>query len=266
MRRWTIRQLSELVIYPVKSLAGISRPEMTLTSRGIAYDREWMVVDEKGRFLTQRTLPRMALVRTAIEDGALVLSARGRSDLAVPLGGVDGDFVVVKIWLDKTRAVDQGDEAASWFSETLGVRCRLVRAHPDHLRKASRGGAAYAFADAYPLLVISEASLADLNSRLDAPLPMNRFRPNIVVSGTAPYEEDTWTRVRCGETAVRVRKPCVRCAIPTTDQETAERSREPLKTLAVYRSTAAGVTFGVNADYEGAGTISVGDGVELVDG
>ena len=166
-------------------------------------------------------------------------------------------------------AVDQGQEASDWFRGFLGVPCRLVGMADEHVRPTGRRlrpGDQVSFADSYPLLLISEASLEDLNARLAAPLPMDRFRPNIVVSGCPPYAEDGWRTVRAGAVGLDVMKPCVRCVITTTDQQTAQRSTEPLRTLATYRRDAdGGVIFGQNLLHHGPGALRVGDPVEVLE-
>jgi len=256
-----------LTIYPVKSCHGISMLEARLGERGLERDREWMVVDTVGHFLSQRELPRLALITPALSDSRLELAAPGMTTCAVSLD-VRGPTRSVSVWRDTVSATDEGDQVAGWLSEWLGRAARLVRFDPGTRRLcnpayAGTSGAHTAFADAYPLLVISEASLADLNHRLAIPLPMNRFRPNLVLSGIEAYDEDHIGEIRFGRSALKLVKPCTRCRTTTTDQATAEVGIEPLRTLALYRRNDAldGVTFGMNA-IVAAGTdeiISVGD-------
>ncbi|MBZ0271084.1 MOSC domain-containing protein [bacterium] len=254
--------ISALNIYPVKGCAGIPVSSLELTRTGIAGDREWMIVDEGGTFLSQRKVARMCLVLPRLAPDALVLSAPGMPDLAVD---PDERTVMrrVRVWLDSEEAFDAGDETAAWLSDTLGVSCRLVRAPVERDRSAWRGGAGAAFADAHTALVISEASLSDLNARLAVPLPMNRFRPNIVVAGCAPYAEDDWPAARFGEVEMLGATLCTRCLVTTTDQQTGERAHEPLKTLATYRrrGLAGQVVFGRNFSLRDAGVIRAGDAV-----
>ena len=255
-----------LCIYPVKSCRGIAVVETRLGERGFEHDREWMIVDPEGRFLTQREVPRLALISVALSATELELTAQGLAPLAMPRDAA-GPARSVTVWGDTVLAIDQGDDAAQWLSTGLGRPVRLVRFDPKGRRLcnpayAGQSGAHTGFADAYPLLVLSEASLADLNSRLASPLPMNRFRPNLVLSGLEAFDEDHIDRVHVGEITLKLVKPCTRCRITTTDQSTGEVGVEPLPTLALYRHSARfeGVAFGMNAIIlAGAGAaISVG--------
>ena len=238
--------LSGLFLYPVKSLRGCAVPAVDLDEHGLVGDRRFLVVDPSGAFLTQRTLPRMALIATDLQADTLRLTAPGGGTLTVSRQpDPAAPLRTVSVWSSTgLQAEDCGDDAASWLSSCLGTSCRLVRAGPAFHRPVLKPGKAQpgdvvAFADAYPLLVVSEASLADLNSRLvergGEPMPMDRFRPNLVVSGTEPFAEDGWARVRVGEAVLRGGGPCARCAVTTTDQLTAERGEEPLRTLAAFR-------------------------------
>jgi uncharacterized protein YcbX len=245
--------IAALFVYPVKSCRGVQLSAAQVTERGLAHDREWMIVDATGRFLSQRELPRLALITPALSATTLELTTPGREPLTVPLDRA-GTLKAVTVWRDSLSAIDQGDAAAQWLSAWIGRDVRLVRFDPQVRRACSRAwvgdsGAHTGFADAYPLLVLSEASLADLNARLASPLPVNRFRPNIVLSGTEAYDEDHIDEIVAGPVRIKLVKPCTRCQITTTDQATAERASEPLATLATYRMNAAleGVTFGVNA-------------------
>jgi len=245
--------IAGLFVYPVKSCRGIALSSAELTERGLAHDREWMIVDASGRFVSQRELPRLALIGTALSDGALALTAPDQAALRIPLDA-SGDRRLVTVWRDTVEAIDGGDAAARWLSIACARELRLVHFDP-HVRRACNrayagdSGAHTAFADAYPLLVLAEASLADLNTRLTSPLPMNRFRPNVVLSGVEPYDEDHIDEIAAGAIRLKLVKPCTRCQITTTDQATGELTSEPLATLATYRMHPAleGVTFGVNA-------------------
>lgn len=259
--------LSGLTVYPVKSCRGISLTTARMTERGIDHDREWMIVDATGRFLTQRQVPRMAQIATALSTSALHLSAAGMPTLDIPF---DAAFVPaqVTVWRDTLWALDQGDAVAAALSGWIGQPVRLVRFDPAVRRDcnpayAGPGGAHTGFADGYPVLIISEASLADLNARLPEPLPMNRFRPNIVLSGVEAYDEDHIAELSSGAVALRPVKACARCQITTTDQVSAAVGVEPLQTLATYRHDAKleGVIFGMNAIVTaGAGaSVAVGD-------
>jgi hypothetical protein len=270
--------VAALNVYPVKSCRGISLDAARLTDAGLEFDREWMVIDANGEFVTQRTFPRMALIETRLYGDRLCLAAPGMPEFTVPLAPDGAKLRQVQIWRDRVHAKDEGDEVSRWFSGFLGAQLWLVR-FAAQARRTSKPVYAgqhqgYArFADAYALLVIANASLADLNARLGrksvAPLPMNRFRPNLVLDGDdiGAYDEDriTWL---CGDRiALRPVKPCVRCRITTTDQLTAEVHGEPLLTLAGYRTDPelGGPTFGQNAIVvEGAGhTLHVGDRLEV---
>lgn len=253
--------VASLHVYPVKSCRGIERSSAVVTDAGLEHDREWMIVSPEGRFLTQREEPRLALIETQVDDTRLRLSCAGHGAVELSLN-LRGEPREVVVWRHQCMAHDQGDESARWLSELLGRPLRLVRFDPAHRRVSDpdftgRTPGYSRFADAYALLVLSLASLADLNTRLPAALPMNRFRPNVVLDGLEPYGEDAIHELRAGALTLRLVKACTRCTIPTTDQLTAARDpAEPLRTLRSYRWDAAlrGVTFGQNAIVvEGAG-------------
>ena len=262
--------LSEINIYPVKSLKGRSLESAVVEERGFQFDRRWMLVDPSGRFFTQREVPRMATVK--IDVGAAGMKAsRNGSSIDVPLEAGTGEVAQVTIWNDTVTAEYYPQEIHRWFTDALGVECRLVQMGDS--RRAVDGEYAVrpddivSFADAYPFLLIGEGSLADLNSRLDEPVPMNRFRPNLVVSGSSPFDEDTWKRIRIGSTDFHVVKPCARCVLTTVDQVRGEKTgKEPLATLSDYRNRDGKVLFGQNLIAETAGgTISVGDEVVVIE-
>lgn len=260
-------QVSGLYIYPVKSCAGIAVTSATLDRRGFVDDRRFMIVDDAGSFLTQREFPKLALIAPRTDSDVVSLTAPGMSAIDCRIRRGRGDATVT-IWGDTCAATDQGDEVSAWLARFLGTRCRLVRQAADDVRRidptyATSAQDEVSFADAYPLLLISEASLADLNSRLDVSLPMNRFRPNVVVSGSDPYAEDTWRSIEIGAVEARVVKACVRCVTTTVDQSTAETGKEPLRTLATYRKGPRGVMFGQNVIHAGTGTINVGDSLRV---
>jgi uncharacterized protein YcbX len=263
-------RLLSLHLYPLKSAGGIQVAQARVDETGLTHDRRWMVVDSRGRFLTQRSHPRMALLRTALSERALRVSGPRTDPLELPLSAPQpadpGSPELIPVW-DKDRdAVSCGPEAAAWMSAFLGTDCRVVRSvsPPGTSGLGPRGTVRAGFADGWPALVISTASLDDLNGRLPGPLPMNRFRPNLVVDGIGPYGEDRWRRVRVGDVGIVGRKPCFRCAITTTDQDTGERGVEPLRTLATYRRAPGGdVAFGMNVGFESAGVLRVGDAVNV---
>jgi uncharacterized protein YcbX len=245
--------ISALHVYPVKSCAGITLPRARLTATGFEHDREWMIVRDNGRFVTQREEPRLALITPSFDAQVLILRAPGMEALSISYER-EGMPAQVKVWNDACAAFDVGPDAAAWVSEFLGAAHRLVhfdlaQPRPSNPTWTGEVQALNQFSDGYPWLMISEASLADLNSRLSQPLPMNRFRPNIVIAGAAPYAEDHLRQLRCGSITLRPVKGCTRCVITTTNQDTATRDgQEPLRTLRSYRFDRAlkGVTFGQN--------------------
>jgi uncharacterized protein YcbX len=250
-------RLTGLNIYPIKSARGIPLEVSAVDEFGLRYDRRWMVVDESGVFLSQRSHPRLALVAPSLRGGMLQVDAPGMPTLQTPLHPKDAVATRVTVWNDTCPATWVGDSAAQWFSEYLGCSCTLVHMPDEVVRPAdpafASAGVKVSFADAFPFLVISEESLADLNGRLTDPLPMNRFRPNLVVAGGGPFAEDDWHSVEIGGIRLRIVKPCARCVVTTTDQATAERGREPLRTLATYRKVDGKVMFGQNAVHENTG-------------
>ncbi|MBA3943366.1 MAG: MOSC domain-containing protein [Herpetosiphonaceae bacterium] len=253
-----------LYTYPIKSCRGTALARATLDEHGIRQDRRFMVVTPSGDFLTQRQQPSLALVVPQLADGVLSVDAPGLPPLVLREHN-SGERVHVTIWRDRCVAIDQGDDAASWFTTFLGTACRLVWMPDDTVRPVDleygQPNDQVSFADGFPVLLTNEASLDDLNNRLDRPLPMDRFRPNIVVAGTNPYAEDQWHHVQIGSVAFAIVKPCVRCAITTTNQQTAERGLEPLRTLASYHRSEKGALFGQNLIHRSGGTINVGDAV-----
>lgn len=254
--------------YPVKSLRGASHDALEVGRRGFRYDREWMVVDKDGRFLTQRQVARMALIDTRVDDaGRLFLEAPDMPPIAVANDMAQPVDVVV--WGDKVVASHVDPAADAWLTRFLGITCRLVRFPAGGVRAVDPAFAAagdeVGFADGFPFLLISQASLDALNGRLEEPVPMVRFRPNLVVDGCGPHAEDSWRRLRIGDLRLRVAKPCSRCIIPTIDPETAERGPDPLRTLMTYRKQDNKVLFGQNLIHDGEGLLQVGMPVEVLD-
>lgn len=270
--------LSGLFIYPVKGLRGFSVNTAMVDALGLVGDRRFLVVDETGRFLTQRTLPRMTHVDTALDATHLTLSATGAGRVRVSLApDPTAPLRTVCIWKSEgLQAEDCGDLIAAFLSAFLATRCRLVRIGPAFcrpvLKTAARPDDVFHFGDGAPVLVISEASLADLNDRIVASgeesVPMARFRPNLVVTGCAAFAEDTWPRFRLGSAVFRAAGPSIRCIVTTTDQLTGERGKEPLRTLATFRRNAVdrtAVNFGQNLINETkSGSLRLGDPVELL--
>lgn len=263
--------LADIRIFPVKSLRGGQQATAWVEPWGLAGDRRWMIVDGAGRFLTQREWPRMALIRAHYDGAGLLLETDGRAPLGVdiPAGGARRDVV---IWRDTITAADAGDAAALWLGEVLGTVCRLVFLADPRARRLNPtyavGDDVVSLADGFPLLLASAPSLADLNARLAAPIPMLRFRPNLVVSGAAAWAEDAWRRIRIGVVVFRVAKPCDRCVITTIDPETGARPDpvEPIRTLGTFRrDRRGGVMFGQNLVPEGSGEVRVGDAIEVLE-
>jgi uncharacterized protein YcbX len=286
--------ISEINIYPIKSLKGISVDSALLTDRGLQYDRRWMLTTPDGMFFTQREFPRMASIAVAVESGKLTAESPGLGTLDIPFEPDPGQRQQVTVWKSICDAEVYGDGVNEWFSDAIGTKCQLVHM-PDESRRSvnplfDRGGDIVSFADGYPLMLLGERSVKDLNSRIEAaqagtlppfrPLPMNRFRPNLVVSDSAAFAEDDWQRIRIGEALFRSTKPCERCVITTVDQLKGEfDGKEPLKTLASFRRARDlmpdrcsslgvdpnAVLFGQNLIAETPGTeVRVGDRIEVL--
>lgn len=247
--------VKSLHIYPLKSCRGIDVRAAQLTQTGLAWDRNWMLVDRDGVFISQREHPNMALISIALDANTLQCVAARMPSMSIALQNAGRSRRRVYVWEYEGHAFDEGDAAAKWFSDFLGTHCRLVAFDPAEQRKSDANwtGANEAlnrFSDGFPILIANTASLAELNARLDAPIPMNRFRPNIVIEGLAPYDEDHIDTLSTQSIVLRIVKPCTRCEITTTDQETGARSVEPLQTLSTYRANPrvqGGITFGQNA-------------------
>lgn len=279
-------KITEINIYPIKSLKGISLDSSIVEERGLRYDRRWMLTKPNGMFLTQREFPRMATISVWIEqDGSgLGVAADRFGDVSVPMDADSDVRQQVTIWKSVCEARVYGAALNEWFSDVIGTGCQLAYMADDSRRNVNprfnRGDEVVSFADGYPLMVLGEESLNDLNARLVSPVPMNRFRPNLVVSGSVAYAEDGWKRIRVGEAVFRSTKPSERCVITTVDQaKGAFDGKDPLKTFASYRmardvlpahydSFGIGpnvVLFGQNLIAESPGaTIKVGDAVEVL--
>ena len=267
--------LSEINIYPVKSLAGISLKEAKIERRGFEFDRRWLLVDENNKFLTQREFPKMATVKTEITADGLQVSGNG-SILRVSFEPERDETKTVKIWSSRCKAKIYEPAVNEWFSDVLETKCKLVmmpeetRRRVDYFHRIADDDHV-SFADAYPYLLIGENSLADLNSRLAEDLPMNRFRPNLVVADSEGFAEDGWKKIKIGESVFHVVKPCARCVITTIEQTTGEKDgKEPLKTLAQFRipkrSVKKKILFGQNLIAETAGAVlRVGGKIEVLE-
>lgn len=265
--------VGSLHVYPIKSCRGLTLEQARLTPQGFADDRHWMLVRPNGRFVTQRELPRLALVEVRVAAEGLELRAPGMAPLRVPRESGDTARPVT-VWKFDGSGLDCGAGPAAWFSEFLQTPLVLVAFDPRQPRTCSPEWtqglhATTEFSDGYPVLVISRASLDDLNARLPRALPMERFRPNLVLEGTAAFDEDRIHELRVGDVTLRLVKPCVRCSITTTDQQRgAVDGVEPLRTLKEFRFDRAlrGVTFGQNAIVVGGAGSSLrrGAAVEIV--
>ncbi len=264
-------KVSQLYIYPVKSLGGIAIEHSLVTDRGLQYDRRYMLVDDQGRFLTQREFPLMALLQTSINDNILTVSDKNSIDLKLELPLVPAthtDTIKVQVWDDACDAILIDPSADKWFTDRLGFSCRLVYMPESTKRYVDTSYAVdhdiTSFSDAYPVLMIGQSSLNDLNGRLNEPLPMNRFRPNIVFTGGSPFEEDCMEQFSINGIIFYGVKPCARCVVTTTNQETAVVGKEPLTTLAKYRLLNNKVLFGQNVLCSSTGIINTGDTIELI--
>lgn len=277
-------EISAINIYPIKSLRGISVNEAKIEKRGLQYDRRWQLVDEDNKFFTQREFPKMALISIEIEENGLQITANGFEKLRVPFE-VEGDAEKVQIWQSVCEAIPYKNPINEWFSEVLQTKCRLVFMPDKSERQINQrfviNNEIVSFADGYPFMVLGESSLADLNSRLENHLPMNRFRPNFVVKDSTPFAEDIWQKIKIGETVFRSTKPCARCVVTTIEQSAGNfDGKEPLKTLAGYRMAkdvfpnslehldlgANAVLFGQNLVAENFGKkVKVGDKIEVLE-
>jgi len=290
-------QISELNIYPVKSLKGIALTDAVVEKRGLRYDRRWMLTDPDGMFFTQRDVPKMAAVTVAVDWNGLTVSADGVGSIHVPQEPDQGTRQQVTVWQSDVDGLVYNGPVSEWFSDVLSKKCQLVLMPDTSERHVSErfdtGDDIVSFADGYPLLLIGEGSLDELNERImnrkeetvdedvRVPYPMNRFRPNLVVKGSEPFAEDTWARIKVGEAIFRVAKPCARCVMTTVDQTRGEfDGKDPLKTMATFRMAKDAfpttyesfdqkpnaVLFGENLIPENPGAIvRLGDPVEILE-
>lgn len=265
--------VSALLVYPLKSARGVPMDVLELDDRGPRMDRRWMAVDDQGKFLSQRRIPALALIAPSLTREGLLLSAQGMPPLLVrePDDAPGTPAIEGHVYGGSCRVLLASPAAGAWLTRVLGVSARLVfqpestvlPMSPDYagsLKDQRR----IALTDGSPLLLIGQASLDDLNCRLETPVPMNRFRPNVVVQGTAPFEEDEWETIAIGEVEFEVSRACIRCVTTTIDQATGEKGVEPLRTLATYRKAESGVNFGQNLSHHAPGMIRVGDSVRVV--
>jgi uncharacterized protein YcbX len=261
--------ISQLLIYPVKSLGGIPLKEASITTRGLNYDRRWMLVDEKNQFMSQRSLVQLALFDLALQDNGLLVTYRPTGEIAViPFAPNVKEVMQVTIWDDECLAACVDYALDEWFSQILKIKCRLVYMADDSLRPVDPryAGPGYitSFADAYPTLIISEASLQDLNCRLRNKVTMEQFRPNIVIAGTSAYQEDYLLNFEIAGINFKGVKPCARCIMIGINPLTAVTSTEPQKTLSEYRKVNNKIYFGQNLISDGEGTLTVGDQLNII--
>jgi uncharacterized protein YcbX len=272
-----ISKVTELHIYPLKSCQGISLGQVKVNPKGLSGDREFMLVNKEGKFLSQRQYPQLATIQVKFVHDLLQLSVKDNHLFSFK-STLTGKEIEVEIWGDRCLAIDQGEKVSQWFEKVLNIPdCRLVRQSPKYPRKVDSSYAVnrenqVSFADGYPLLLTATASLAELNRRLEETysdpsliVPMNRFRTNIVINTTESFIESTWKTIKIGQVNFTLVKPCSRCVITTTNQETGERNPllEPLKTLASFRQVGKKIMFGENMIPLNTGVIQVGDLVEV---
>ncbi|MBC6988459.1 MOSC domain-containing protein [Hymenobacter sp. BT491] len=262
--------LSDLYLYPVKSLGGIRVTEATVEARGLRHDRRWLIVDERNQFMTQRQTAEMALLHVSPAYNGFLLTHRTRPELLplyVPFEATPERTLFVTIWDDMVFAWRGTPAADEWLSEALGRPCKLVymsdMVRRDVEPEFNPEGQLVSFADGYPFLLIGQASLDELNSRLSETVPMNRFRPNLVFTGGTAFEEDDWDRFTIEGLPFRAVRGCGRCVVTTINQQTATKTPEPLRTLATYRTTGNKVIFGQNVTGPGYGTLRVGTSVQI---
>jgi len=260
-------QISELYIYPVKSLGGIALQQAKVTKRGLEHDRRWMLIDNENQFLSQRKYPQMALFKLQIlEQGIDVLHQPSGNSTIIPYQPQNNEMVDVIVWDDACRGTYVSAKLDEWFSRMLNINCRLIHMTDDSIRpvdpRYASSGHITSFADGYPMLLVSEASVAELNNRLTNQITVKRFRPNIIITGTEPYEEDRMQHFEIGGINFYGVKPCARCVMIGVDSETATSGPEPLKTLAGYRRIGNKVLFGQNLIHDKEGIITVGDAVQ----
>ena len=256
-------KVSSLYLYPIKSLQGIEVSEAEVMEKGFRYDRRWMLVGADNVVITQRTHPQLSQIKLQINASEITATCKEMEPCRIPLTIDDGASASVMVWNDQVNALVAHEVINAWFTQAANLPCRLVYMPEEATRPVkpsrARNNEHVSFADAYPYLIISQASLQDLNSRMDVPLPMHRFRPNIVVTDTDAYAEDDWMDFQIGSLHFYASGHCKRCVFTTIDQDTGKKSAEPLKTLATYRKEGSEVVFGLNAIASSYGGIRVGD-------
>ena len=260
-------KIISLVEYPVKSFPGISRQNVQVNSRGLGLDRRYMLIDANNTFLTQRTLPQLTQFDVNIDE-ELSFSVKGSGESITVSSKSMGAKLAVRVWQDSCSAAEVNSELSHWFSEQLGQSVKLVYMDDEDVRHTdpeySKPGDQVGFADGFPILVTTRSSLDELNKRLINPVPMDRFRANIVLDGVEPFAEDDWREITIADVVLRVAKPCARCQVITTDQRTGEQHPEPLTALSEFRKKDHQVLFGMNFIPDTFGEISVGCQVKVV--
>jgi len=254
--------IASLHIYPIKSLGGISLSQSLVQTRGLQHDRRWMLVDDKGQFLTQREDSRLALFKCQMDADTLRVTY-GAESLDIPLEEHSSETRRVKVWSSSLRAPLMDPQYAEWFSDLLGQPCNLVKMTPEAKRPKRLFTDPYltelSFADGYPILILGTASHTALNERCPSPIPLDRFRANVIIHTTLPHEEDSWAELSIQSAILKVIKPCARCQVISIDQKTAEKGMEPTRTLAQYRQKKNKILFGANAIVLKEGLVRIGD-------
>lgn len=263
--------LSEIWIYPIKSLGGFQIESSIIEKRGLQYDRRWMLVDENGQFLTQRKHRKMALLQVKLVENGLQVTHKTEAipSLFIPFDNEPLEYLKVQVWNDECDAYTINNDINHWFSKVLDINCKLVYMPNDSLRqvdlKYASEGDITSFSDAYPILIIGQSALDNLNQKLEKPIPMNRFRPNLVFTGGKPNEEDNWKKFTIGKATFLGMKPCTRCIMTTINQENGKSGSEPLKTMATYRKIGNKILFGQCLIAAAVGkTIAVGNLIKIL--
>ncbi|KAF3984516.1 MAG: MOSC domain-containing protein [Methylococcales symbiont of Hymedesmia sp. n. MRB-2018] len=260
--------LSDIYVYPVKSLAGIKVSKWPVTTKGLLYDRKWMLIDSNNQFLSQRQIPKMALIQTQLTHSKLILSMHSTDSISLPINATTGDSCNITIWGDTCMAKQTSLKVNQKLSDFLNIQCQLVYQPDDIVRPVdpnySKKTDQINFSDGFPFLLTSEASMTALNKEMNLELSIERFRPNLVISQCEPYAEDSWRKISINSIDFRLPKPCSRCAIPTIDPTTANTGKEPLRTLNRLRKWNKQVYFGQNALHDQSGELAIGSEVHIV--
>lgn len=260
--------IHSLHVYPIKSCRGIDLPSAQLVATGIQYDRHWMLIDEQGNFLSQRNLPQMAGISCTFSNQGLMVNAQHQQTLELPFEQKAEKYRSVKIWNDECKAAVVSSQASAWFSRVLGLSCELVYLPDSEKRQVdlryAEPGQIVGFADGFPLLLVSRASIDLLNEKLEQKVSIDRFRPNIVIDGCPPHAEDDWHKIAIGDIEIQLAKPCSRCVIPSIDQHSSAKHPTILKALASYRRSENKIFFGQNGLHNRQGVISQGQAIRLI--